>query len=98
MSESVKLRQTVKGKPQYFFDDPDIDRLLSITLALASEVWVLRERLRAVEGLSSSKGVFSDAELEAFEFDANTVSQLQNERSEYLRRLFFVLEEDSEQA
>ena len=35
---------------QTFFEDPAIDRLMGVTMALAAEVYVLRERLRALEG------------------------------------------------
>ena len=35
---------------QTFFQDPAIDRLMAVTMALAAEVYVLRERLRLLEG------------------------------------------------
>lgn len=38
---------------QTFFADPAIDRLMGVTIALAAEVYALRERLRALEGAAS---------------------------------------------
>ena len=40
-----------KGKRPWFLDEPDIERVMNITLALMQEVSVLRERLDTVERL-----------------------------------------------
>ena len=40
-----------KGKRPYFFDDPAVERVLSITMAVATELAVTRERLDTVERL-----------------------------------------------
>lgn len=41
---------------QTFFDDPALDRLMGVTVALAAEVYMLRSRLRAVERVLASEG------------------------------------------
>ena len=46
--DKESARDTAKSE-QTFFDDPAIDRVLGVTMALATEVYVLRDRLRAVE-------------------------------------------------
>ena len=54
---------------QTFFADPALDRLMGITMALASEVYVLRSRLRQLEraldagGVLPAGGAASSAEL-----------------------------------
>jgi hypothetical protein len=58
-----------KGKRPAYFEDPAIDRLLSIVMALAGEVAVNRERLDSLERLLDAKGTLSRADLEAFEPD-----------------------------
>ncbi len=46
MSSNTKKRPR---KEQQFFDDPAIDRLMGTVMALATEVFVLRSRLIALE-------------------------------------------------
>lgn len=55
-----------KGRRPAYFDDPAADRLLSITLALAGELAVTRERLDTVERLLAARGGPSRAEIEAY--------------------------------
>jgi hypothetical protein len=42
---------------QSFFDDPAIDRVMAVTLALAAEVFVLRSRMRDLESALTQAGV-----------------------------------------
>jgi hypothetical protein len=58
-----------KGRRPEFHDDPAIDRLLSLTMALVGEVSVLRERLDTVERLLETKGSISRADIEAYQPD-----------------------------
>ncbi len=55
-----------RGKRPAYFDDPAIDRLLSIVMALAAEVSVNRERLDTIERLLDARGVLSRADIEAY--------------------------------
>lgn len=55
-----------KGKRPDYFDDPAIDRLLSITMALVGEVSVLRQRLDTVERLLEASGGPRQADIEAY--------------------------------
>ncbi len=60
-----------KGKRPDYFDDPAIDRLLSITMALVGEVSVLRQRLDTAERLLEAKGVVAQAEIEQYVADTD---------------------------
>jgi len=55
-----------KGRRPAFFDDPAVDRLLSLTMAVVGEVSVLRERLDTVERLLDAKGTISRADIDAY--------------------------------
>ncbi len=55
-----------KGRRPDFHEDPAIDRLVSLTMALVGEVSVLRERMDTVERLLEQKGSISRAEIEAY--------------------------------
>ncbi|MFN2098544.1 hypothetical protein [Altererythrobacter sp. MF3-039] len=58
-----------KGRRPEFFEDPAVDRLYSMTLALAAEVSALRERQDTVERLLNENGTLSRADIEAYEPD-----------------------------
>ena len=60
------LRESSGPRPAYF-DDPDIDRVLAITLAVAEEVGVIAERLDSMQRLLESRGLIDAGELDAFE-------------------------------
>ena len=47
---------TPHAAEQVFFKDPAIDRLMGVTMALATEVYVLRDRLRALESQLAQHG------------------------------------------
>jgi hypothetical protein len=51
-------------KEQTFFDDAASDRILGVVMALASEVYVLRDRQRALERLLDEQGSISRADLD----------------------------------
>jgi len=55
-----------KGKRPAYFEDPAIDRTLSIVMALASEVSVMRERMDTIERLLEAKGSLTRADIEAY--------------------------------
>ena len=42
---------------QTFFPDPALDRAFGVVMALAQEVWVLRDRLSAMEAQLAERGV-----------------------------------------
>lgn len=42
---------------QTFFPDPALDRAFGVVMALAQEVWVLRDRLAAMEAQLAERGV-----------------------------------------
>lgn len=48
---------TPHAAEQVFFKDPAMDRLMGVTMALATEVYVLRDRLRALEAHLAQHGV-----------------------------------------
>jgi len=58
-------RDTGPRAEQTFFKDPAIDRVLGVTMALASEVYVLRDRLRALEARLTEAGFVAQGALDA---------------------------------
>ena len=88
------MTKTAKGKRPVYFDDPQIDKLLAMVMALTGEVSVLRERLDTVERLLQAKGIVSISELEAYQPDEQVESERQQWRQEYIARVLRVLQEE----
>ena len=49
---------------QTFFPDPALDRAFGVVMALAQEVWVLRDRVAAMEAQLAGRGVLDVAKLD----------------------------------
>jgi hypothetical protein len=66
------------------FDDPAIDKLVRMLLELASESWVTRARLAALEAKVGS--------VEDLDLSPEAEAALAAEREAYVKRIFSVLE------
>lgn len=88
------MTKTTKGKRPVYFDDPQIDKLLAMVMALTGEVSVLRERLDTVERLLEAKNIVSISELEAYQPDEQVEHERQQWRQEYIGRVLRVLQEE----
>lgn len=88
--------KVAKGKRPYFFDDPNVDRLLAIVMALASEVSVLRDRVDTHEKLSDSETWASTTNVEAFDISENVEKERDEWRAEYLNRVLRIVTEELE--
>ena len=85
-----------KGKRPAYFEDPAIDRTLSIVMALVGEVSVMRERLDTVERLLDAKGTVSRADIEAYEPDKNAARERGLITKEYIARIMRGVQQDME--
>lgn len=90
------MTRTAKGQRPTFFDDPQIDRLLAIIMALAGEVSVLRERLDTVERLVEAKGLMSRHDIETYQADDAAAAERERWRAEYLERVLRVIRQERE--
>ena len=48
---------------QTFFEDPALDRAFGVVMALAQELWVLRDRVAAMEAQLAESGVLDSKKL-----------------------------------
>jgi hypothetical protein len=70
-----------------YFADPAIDRLMGVVMSLASEVWILNDRLSALERLLADKGVVTEHDRQAWAGDARAQADLDVEREAFVRSL-----------
>ncbi len=85
-----------RGKRPYFFDDPDVERVLSITMAVAGELAVLRQRLDTIEELLETRGRVTRADIEAFEPDPGHAERRGRWFQEYIARILRIVQQEAE--
>lgn len=85
-----------KGGRPYFFADPAVERVLNITMAVAGEVAVMRERMDTIERLLEAKGILSPAEIDAYEPDGEVAEERQAWHAEYIARVLRIIQQELE--
>ncbi len=92
--EKVKIPRMAKGKRPHFYDDPAVDQLWAIILALTAELSVTYDRLDTVERLLDQHGVLKRDAVEDYEPDSTAEAERKQRRDEYIARIFRVVRED----
>ncbi len=85
-----------KGKRPWFLADPDVERVLSITMAVAGELAVLRQRLDTIEELLAERGSISKADIDAFMPNAAQQEARGRWNQEYLARILRIIQQQRE--
>ena len=83
------------GKRPYFLN-PEVERVMAITMAVAQELAVARDRLDTLERLLESKGVFGRAEIETFQPTAQESADRGLWIQEYLSRILRIVQQEGE--
>ena len=85
-----------KGKRPNFLEDPAVERVLSITLALAGELAVARERIDTIERLLEKDKLLSRQAIEEFVPTKEQARQRAMWHQEYLARIFRIVQQELE--
>ena len=85
-----------RGKRPYFLEDADAERVLSIAMAIAGELAVLRQRLDTIEELLETRGTLTREEIEAFVPSPAHAEQRGRWQQEYLARILRILQQEAE--
>lgn len=85
-----------KGARPKYLEDPASDRLLSIVMALAGEVAVVKERLDTVERLLDAKGSITRADIEAYAPDRAAGHERGLMHREFAARILRGVQQDME--
>ena len=91
------LPRTARGKRPRFHEDAATDRLITIILALTSEVSVLRDRLDTVELLGEQAGWLGTGAVDAFVADQPIRDRRELAREAYLGRVLHILKAEVEE-
>ncbi len=85
-----------KGGRPYFFDDPAVERVLNISMAIATEVAVVRERMDTIERLLEAKGLLHQSEIEAFVPTDDQAEERQLWHARYAARIMRIIQQEVE--
>jgi hypothetical protein len=83
-----------KGGRPYFFDDPAVERVLNICMAVATEVAVARERMDTIERLLEAKGIITQSEIEAFVPSDEQAEERQLWHARYAARIMRIVQQE----
>jgi hypothetical protein len=86
--------QRAKGRRPVFFDDPAVERVLSIAMSIAGEVSVARERIDTLERLLEQRGILSAADIEAYQPDAAVQEARNVWGRDYIARVLRIVDQD----
>lgn len=95
-SAPYRMQHTARGARPQFSENPEIDRVLAITMALASEVAALRERLDTFETLSARKGGVTSAEVEAYNASPEHEKAREQWRHDFLDRILYIVRAETD--
>jgi thiaminase len=85
-----------KGKRPYFLQERDTERLMTIVMALAQEVAVMRERMDTIERLLEKNNVITRADIEKFKPSKVQAQERGAWTQEYLARILRTLQQEQE--
>jgi hypothetical protein len=85
------------GKRPYFLDR-QVERVLAITMAMAQELAVSRQRTDTLERLLKAKGLLADSEIDDFVPDAQAATERAMWNQEYIARILRIVQQENEAA
>lgn len=91
-----KLPVKARGRRPDYFEDPAVDRLMSITLALAGEVAVLRDRVDSIERLAEAGEPITRATIDAYRPDPAAAADREAWRATFLDVVLRAVHQDGE--
>jgi len=85
------------GKRPYFLE-PQVERVLAITMSIAQELAVARQRADTLERLLKAKGILVEGEIDDFAPDAAASAERQMWNQEYIARILRIVQQENEAA
>jgi hypothetical protein len=85
-----------KGKRPWFFDNREAEKVMAMTLAVASELAVTRERLDTVERLLEAHGMLKRDKIDAFTPEPAAAKERDDWRQAYIARVLRIVNQELE--
>jgi hypothetical protein len=97
MSERVELQKKARGQRPEYFADPAIDKVLSITMALAGETAVMRDRLDTIERLLEAGQPLTRAAIDRYVPDETVRNERDAWREAFLDNVLRIVHQEREE-
>ncbi len=85
------------GKRPYFMN-PEAERILAVTMAVAQELAVARQRIDTLERLLEAKGLVGREEVEAFSPSPDQYVERASWTAEYINRILRIVQQEGQAA
>ena len=95
---SKRLKRKARGERPYFFDDPNVDKVVAMVMGLAGEVAVLHDRQDTLERLLEAKGLVKRREIENYKPSAEVDRARADWREGFLGEILRIVEIELEAA
>jgi hypothetical protein len=92
----VEANKRAQGKRPFFLDDPAVERVMSMVMALAGELSVARERIDSLERVLQKQGVLAPDAIESFVPDATAQAARDAWGRDYIARVLRILSQDAQ--
>lgn len=89
---AIRLRRKARGERPYFFDDPNVDKVIAMVMGLAGEVAVMRDRLDTLERLLERQGGVTRAEIDAYRPEPSVEAERAAWRETFLGEVLRIVE------
>ncbi len=90
----AKLPVDASGRRPAFFAHDGVDQLVTMVLELATELWVVRERVFVIEAVAAQKGLPLKDAVEAYKPSESERAELERMRGTMMNQLFRTLNQD----
>ncbi|MAI06544.1 MAG: hypothetical protein CBC47_05395 [Alphaproteobacteria bacterium TMED87] len=96
-SEIIKLANSkAKGKRPFFYKDTAVERVLSVTMAIATELAVTRDRLDTVERLLENEVPVTKKSIDSYAPDDEILKERQQWQANYISRILRIFQQENE--
>jgi hypothetical protein len=96
VNDIVMAGNKSKGGRPYFLEDPAVERVLNISMAIAADLAVLHERLDTIERLLEAKGQLKRTEIEAYVPDDAAAEERQAWHARFSARILRIVQQEVE--
>ena len=96
MDVNAEANRKAKGKRPWFYTSQEAERVLNISMALAQELAVTRERMDTLERILEAKGILSLGEFDSYVPSKEIAEVRSSATQSYLARILRVISQENE--
>lgn len=90
-----RIPMTPKGIRPNFFDEGAVDRIVTMMLEMMTELWVVKERLYAIEKVLDDADIVVKEHIESYKFSEDEIAELEETRRKFITNIMRALDTKS---